>query len=132
MVIVKGTGKKAILPEVAASFISSVKSLGIEAVNSAQGFGKVVCCMWKHDEMDMVTHKAVGKNFHSCLFEPFSEEADVFLPVGIRQEYILPIIPPLCDVKRDSRHDDTCETRHSSIAFFQEFDPPRELSSGDG
>jgi hypothetical protein len=81
VIIVKGTGKKAILPEVPASFISSVKTLGIEAVNPAQGFGKVVCCMWKHDEMDMVAHKAVGKNFRSCLFEPFCEEAKVFLPV---------------------------------------------------
>jgi len=131
VIVVKGTGIKAILPQVPASFISSVETLGIETVNPAQGFGKVVCRIRNHDEMNMVIHEAVGKNSSSCPFEPFCEEREVFLPVCICQEDILSIVPPLCDMKRDSRHDDACEARHSSIAFFLEFDPPGEVSSGN-
>jgi hypothetical protein len=83
-------------------------------MDPAKGLGEITFRMGKHDQVNMVAHQTISEDFRSRLFNPPLEERQVFLPIRIREEYVLPVIAALSDVKWDIGHDDTRDARHST------------------
>ena len=73
--------------------------------------------------MNVVVHQAICPNGQFVTFAVDPEEAQVLQPVGVVQENVLPAIPTLRHVVRETRSNDACRSHAGNIAVPA---PPRQ------
>jgi hypothetical protein len=63
----------------------------------------------------MVCHEAIRQGFQPVLGGILQQELKIALSIAIFEKHIVPSIAPLSDVMRNSRNDNSRNTRHGAI-----------------
>lgn len=115
VVFIEGGGKKAILPEVAGSFVEAVDVSRVEVVGSADGAGQGVDSRGDGDQVDVVAHQAIAEDREAVEVALRFEQREVNLSILIDEKDVLPVIAPLGNMVGDIRDDDSCYAWHMRI-----------------
>jgi len=101
------------LPEMPPPAFAEVDVARVTPVCLADPPPQPVLVLGHGDQVNVVGHQAVSPDGHSALFTPLRHQIDVRLIVLLREERLLPPIPPLRHVMRVAGNNNSCQSSHA-------------------
>jgi hypothetical protein len=78
--------------------METVDILRVPKAGPADGLGERLLRVWDRHQMDMVGHQAVSQDLQAVLLGLLLQQLQIHLPVLVREEHVLAVIPALCDM----------------------------------
>ena len=97
------------------NFPLTVYVMGVTRMYRVKEFSKPLIGFGCHNEMDMICHQAVGRDFYAIFWRVFIDELNVILIIAVLIKNIHAVITPLSDMMGFVWDDDSCLSWHVSI-----------------
>ncbi len=81
-------------------------------MSAIECLGQRIRLIWDSNKVNMVLHKAICQNKKVVFYAILSNPYKILSPVILAKKYVLPIIPPLCNMMRQSNRNDSGNPRH--------------------
>jgi hypothetical protein len=119
MILVQRAREKPPLPQAAVDSLLPIYVLDIARVHRLENQSQCPCQRRNADEVDMVGHETIRKDLQSKLDGVLEDELKVSLAICIAEENVISAIAPLSDMVRNSRYDNSRNSRHLRCSWFE-------------
>ena len=113
VLVVHHKRSKTALPKMPSPALAKVDPPRVSPMGLADRPTQPVLVLGHGDQVNVVGHQAVSPDGHSALFTPLRHQIDVRLIVLLREERLLPPIPPLRHVMRVAGNNNSCQSSHA-------------------
>ncbi len=110
--LIKNAGGETALSQVAPPALAKVHATRVPPMGLADRPAQAVGRFRHHDQMHVVGHQAVRPHGHAAGIAPLGHQVDVGVVIVLRKERPLPAVAALRQVMRQTRGDDTSDSRH--------------------